>query len=59
MEGKVRRDSVIVVCPLDNLMSSHSMWKGGRAARMATATHREQHAFCRLLTRLLHIQCQL
>ena len=24
MEGKVRRDSVVVVCPLDNLMSSHS-----------------------------------
>ena len=23
---------------------------------MATATHREQHDFCRLLTRLLHIQ---
>ena len=44
---------------MHRFISFRSMWKGGRAARMATATHREQHAFCRLLTLLLHIQCQL
>ena len=39
----------IVGLHMHRFISFRSMWKGGSVARMATATHREQHAFCRLL----------